>query len=95
MEAAQEESSSDTLQRSDLFGIKHIANVPREYKNLRKEKKKRKLETPDHSIRARKDKTTWARTKGCEGCQDAYDESYSFRLRVSSQSKHNLEKSNF
>lgn len=66
MEAAQEESSSDTLQRSDLFGIKHIANVPREYKNLKK--KKRKLETPDDPIRARIDKTTWTRKKESEGC---------------------------
>lgn len=48
-------------------------------------KKKRKLKTPDDPIRARKDKTTWARKKGYKGCQDAYDESCSFRLRVSSQ----------
>lgn len=83
MEAAQEESSSDTLQSSDLFGIKHIANVPREYKNVRGKKKKRKLETPDNQSKKRQNKLGKKK-----GCQDAYDESCSFKLRGSSQSKY-------
>lgn len=91
MEAAQEESSSDTLQSSDLFGIKHIANVPREYKNVRG--KKRKGSWRLQIIRARKDKTTWARRRGVRMLKMKAVAS-SLEEAVS-QNTGNFEKSNF